>query len=86
MQRRLADHIEHVKEHLEKGDYPNVVYHLVIIQLASLAVAEEMVRLLVSNAEMAELVATSAGGLGGMVAVTIRDLQTMKVEEAYESD
>jgi hypothetical protein len=86
MQRRLVDHTQHIRDHLQSGDYPNVVFHLTIIQLSCMALAEEMVRVLVSEFEMAELVAQSAGGLGGMVAVTLRDLQTMKIEEAEEGE
>jgi hypothetical protein len=86
MQRKLTEHVDHVKDHLQEGDYPNTVYHLMIIHLAAMALAEEMVRQLVSEMEMAELVAQAAGGIGGMVAVELRDLQTMKVEEADAQD
>lgn len=70
-----------MESHLKAADYTNYVYHAVIVQLTLMAIAEEVVRQLITEEEMAVLVAGSASDLAGMVAVTMRDLQSMKETE-----
>src|SRR5438128_6301833 len=79
--RKIELNVECARGHLEKGDYANYVYHLAVVQLTCMAVGEEMVRELVSDEEMARMVADAAGDLAGMTAVLLRDLQTMKAQE-----
>lgn len=71
-------------EHLERGDYAKYLYHAVVMEVALEALCGETALELVSEEEMGELVGMAADGLAGMVAIALRDLQTMKVEDNDE--